>query len=283
MNVHERPSTQRAPLLTLAGLALLGALVLVANPLGPGRREAWPWEAFRPDGPPLPWGVAALWALTGLLAFGSSFFHSLGKRATVLLVLGSGLFAASMLATLTDFELAVRPTQVLACALLGGGLVGSGFVSTGPAARSAAAIGAVLLVLEVALFAVDQPSRPLAGLDVLRSDLTRLGDEGAAFTTGFERGASGSQPYASLLLLGGAAVGLLAAFGVAARWLGLTGFVLVLAGLVLPSLAVPFLAETTTGAMVAEGAATALVDHGGALFLLGAGLVLDLLPRRRTA
>lgn len=283
MKVFDQPPRGASPLLFLAGVALLGSLFLLANPYGNGPYEGWPWEAFRPDGPPLRWGLAALWALAGLVSLGMSLLPSHGARGSILAVLGAGLAAALALTPTSLFAPTAHVGQLLAVSLLAGGLVRSGDADGGASARVGAACGAILLLLHVALFASGADVTPLAGLDLVRADAMHLGEEGVALDQALRAGASNTVPLAAGALLVAALLGVLAGLGLRAKWLGRLGWLLAAVGLSWPAFAPAVMDGPLAAATLETAARTALVDRGGALFLLASALVADLFPRRRSA
>ncbi|MGE0192406.1 MAG: hypothetical protein AB7T63_10235 [Planctomycetota bacterium] len=283
MKVFDQPPRGASPLLFVAGVVLLGSLFLLANTYGNAPFDGWPWEAFRPDGPPLRWGVAALWALTGLVALVTSLLPSFGARASILAVLGAGFVAALALVPSSPFAVAAHVGQLLALAVLAAGLLRSGEADSGGPARAAAACGAVLFLLHVALFASTTELGPVAGLDRVRSDLMHLADEGVGLEDALRVGASGTVPIAVSALLLAAFLGLLAGLGLRAKWLGRIGWLLAVLGLLWPAISEPLVEARLDGATLEAAGRRMLVAHGGALFLLASALVADLLPRRRAA
>ncbi|MEZ6009307.1 MAG: hypothetical protein R3F05_16310 [Planctomycetota bacterium] len=283
MKVFDQPPRGGSPLLFVAGLALLGSLFLLANPYGNAFYEGWPWDAFRPDGPPLRWGLAALWALTGFVSLGMSLLPSQGARASILAVLGAGLVAALALTPASLFAPTAHVGQLIAVAVMAGCLVRSGDPDGGSSARVGAACGAILLLLHVALFASTSNVTPLAGLDRVRADVMHLGEDGVGLDAALRAGPAMTVPLASAALALAALLGVLAGLGLRARWLGRFGWLFAAIGILWPTLSVPFVDGPLDAATLEAAARSALVDRGGALFLIVSALVADLFPRRRPA
>ena len=90
-------------------------------------------------------------------------------------------------------------------------------------------------------------------------------------------------PLASAALALAALLGVLAGLGLRARWLGRFGWLFAAIGILWPTLSVPFVDGPLDAATLEAAARSALVDRGGALFLIVSALVADLFPRRRPA
>lgn len=252
--------------LVVTGALMLAALFLRANPSF-GSEAAWPWTQVM-DGhwSILESAVYILWTLTGLWALVFGLTRLRRTRAVMLLVLGSALLIAAYTLKGATFG------ELLALVLLGGGLLIARRPNSRGLGRLLAAVGAVLFVWFLA--------KPYSGGNVSALEAW-WGDAQALLKdwgTDFGQPDHAWKSIASkLLLLLGAAFGILTLFGLTHRVVLLVAFYVLLAGLLMP-VGVEVVNALSNGWDTAALASQLSADYVGyvLLWVLGAFLALDL-------
>ena len=282
MRVYEEPPVGASRWLLLGGLFMLLVPFLRGNPLTGGEGEPWPWEIFQQGDAVQAQTGFVLWVLVGLVALLFSFSQRAGLRRRVLIGLGAALLVV-VASRQGGFDLTQRSGRDLfLLMLLGGGLAGS-WRAQGPSwGRWVAGVAGLALLVQAHVF----PDPDYTGICLaqgLFEDVRTWFDQGA----GAVRHASNNHlavhvvPNACLLLASLLAV--LVALGASSVWVVRIALLLVLVGVFMPGIT-----QLVDGWQASDdfgwpettaGLVHLFVAWGGALWLVGAGVVRDALPR----
>jgi hypothetical protein len=263
-----------APGLAFAGLLMLGATFLYANPRF-GERPRWPWEEFAMQENWLPRVAFIAWAASGLWALVAAFVPAARVRSLVAVGLASAL---ALLCTTGEAGFRIdtmRLPQLLATIALGAGFVLRRDSRPLPAARWLVLGGGLALLAWPALHFV-------AGGDI--TELRALADRlGAAISSSADQPALPAAVLWDTLLpillaLLAAVVGVVAGLGLESRTVNAIGLLFLVAAILLPTIAgiVGDFESLSRAHEVRRLALGVLVAHGLALWTLGIFAVADL-------